>query len=223
MIFNELLPKLEHHRTRLVYDSQLGRDTLFYHHILPYYSQKDLYMVIYSDTAYRRHKIKYEQLKDRHPDIAEILNRANIIKIGYRDSVSFGKLYYFIPEGNPEEEINALYSVLEELSDEDLVVFTGFFKLVTIGGKDILKQKERLVDSLPERITMFTFYQNNIYDTRTNRLINKLYDIIIRIKDEAEITFGEKTCLIGVEESIVWDVITCFQRYKIVNNMFVEV
>ena len=172
-------------------------------------------MVIYSDTAYRRHKIKYEQLKEKSPGIAEILDKANIIKIGYRDDTSFGKPYYFISETDLEEDINILGSVLEKLSDDDLVVSTGFFKLVATFGKDIIQHVIKIVDFLPEKITMLSFYQSNLYDTRTNRLINKLYDIVIRIKDEVEITFGENTYLIGVEESIVWDVIPSFQRYKI--------
>lgn len=222
--FDELVPKLEGLRTRIVYDFQVARDVLFFHHVLPYFSSKRMFFVVYSDIACRKLKKKYEVLSRLHPDIAKILEKAYIIKIGQHYKPVFGELFDLIHEDGSFKWLDALADDLRKLNDEDVVVLSGFSLFIAINGPKALNNGIRLIDSLPENITLFGFYQDGLYDDRTNRLTEKFYDIIIRVKKEDEFMgIGETTFLVGVEQSAIGDVEPGFIRFKIENGKLVEV
>jgi hypothetical protein len=59
-----------------------------------------------------------------------------------------------------------------------------------------------------------------LYDGRTNRVIEKLYDVILRIRKENE-CFGcdeEDTYIIGIEQSILRDIPPSYARYRVSEN-----
>ncbi len=220
----ELIPKLEGLRTRIVYDFQAARDVLFFHHILPYFSSKRIFFVVYSDIACRKLKKKYEWMSELYPDIAKILDKTYSIKIGQNDSIAFGNLFDFIRENGSFKWLDALADSLKKIKDEDMIVLSGFSLFVAINGQNALREALRLIDSLAENVTFFGFYQEGLYDDQTNRLMEKFYDVIIRVKKEDEFTgFGETTFLVGVEQSVVGDIEPGFARFKIEDGKLVEV
>jgi len=219
----DLIPKLEGLRTRIVYDVQVAKDVLFFSHILPYFSSRRIFWIVYSETACRKLKNKYERFSKLHPEIAKILDYVYLVKIGYNDRVRFGKLYSFIREDKNFKWLNEFSNIFEEIRDKDLVTFSGFSIFVAINGRKALKNLICLADLLPENVTAIVSYQDGFYDDRLNTLVDKLYDVIIRVKKEEEFTgFGETTFLVGVEQSTVEDIQPGFARFKIDNGKFVE-
>jgi hypothetical protein len=219
---DDLIPKLKGLRTRIVYDSHTPRDILFYHHVLPCFLDKKIFLAVYSDTISRRLRKRYEDLSRTYPNIASILDRIHIIKIGQKENIPYGKSYEFISEDDPSKALRRLKTIFEKLGN-DVLIFSGFSMLIAIGGHKILNDVFSLFDSLPENITLLDFHPDGFYDEQTNKLMEKLYDVIIKIKREEEyMEFGETTYLAGVEQSIISEIEPGFTRFKVKDGRLVE-
>ncbi len=218
--FGSLLSKLENRRVRIIYDSLYAVRSLLFYHILPYFSsEKRLFMVVYTDSMYRRLENTYYSISEL--EVKEILNKVNIIKIGQKENTSLGELYRFIPRSTPREDLDELKTTLEKLSDNDLVVFFGLF-LVYAFDRSVICDLFNLFDALPEKITLFDLHLDGVYDDMANNIVTKLYDVILRIKKETEF-FGEDAYLVGVEESILMDIPPSYERFKIVDSRFTKI
>jgi hypothetical protein len=158
----------------------------------------------------------------QHPNIARILDDTYIIKIGHSDVPAFGKLYSFIRKDS--KWLDELAVVLRDVNDDDVIVLSGFSLFIAIDSQGALNEAIRLIDLLPENVTIIGFYQDGLYDDRINRIIEKFYDVIIRIKrEDGFMGFGETTFLVGVEQSAVGDVEPGFVRFRVGDGKLVEV
>ena len=67
---------MEGMRTKLVYDSYPAMKSSLFHHILPAFSSKKLFIAVYSDTIHRRFEMTYEFIVRKSPELAELLDKA---------------------------------------------------------------------------------------------------------------------------------------------------
>jgi len=212
----DVIPKFEGRRIRIVYDQTYPAVSLVFYHILPEFKSKRLVIGVYSDTMCRKLKEHYRFISKHAPEIAEILDRAYFIKIGRKDTIPFGMLYDFIPEDVVKREFERIELAVSKLRDGDIVLVFGFYLMYAIYGRWLLKNLIRIVDALPENITLVSLSPYGLYDYATTRIIERFFDVVIRIvKEEEPLDFGEDIYIIGVEESITREIKPGFERFKI--------
>ncbi len=212
----DVIRRFDGRRVRIVYDQTYPAMSLVFNHIIPEFRDKRLVVGIYSDTTCRVLKEQYRFLSKNAPDIARILDGAYIIKIGRRDTIPFGRLYHFIHEDAMKKEFERLEIAIGKLEDGDLLLIFGFYLMHSIYGRWVLKNLMWLVDLLPEKLTLISLSPHGLYDFITSKIIERFFDVVIRIvKEEEPLDFGEDIYIIGVEESVTRDIKPGFDRYKI--------
>ncbi len=212
----DLIPKFEGRRIRIVYDQTYPAVSLVFYHILPEFKSKRIVIGVYSDTTCRKLKEHYKFISKHAPEIAEILDKAYFIKIGRRDTIPFGRLYDFIPEDMLRKEFDRLEIAISKLRENDLVLVFGFYLMFAIYGKWLLRELIKIVDSLPENLTLVSISPYGLYDYNTTRIIERFFDVVIRIvKEEEPLDFGQDIYIIGIEESITREIKPGFERFKI--------
>jgi hypothetical protein len=212
---SSIIKKLEHLKTRIVFNSRYPMLSLLFHYIVPCFSSKRQIFVVFSDTMCRRLETAYLSFKEVSP-IKEVLKNAHIIKVGLSEDVPFGVLYAQITYEEPKEVLSEIEDVLSKMKNEDLVVFYGVHFIPALYGADVLGNILRIFDVLPKRITLFAPEPNNVYERHVDNLIQRFYDVVLRIKrSEDFVGFGEETYFIGVEQSYVWGIPPGFARFCI--------
>jgi len=204
-VFGKLLPKLNGMRTRIVCSNPFVRDLILANTIIPYFSNRNVYIILYSEALYRKF------IKIMNIICSESLPNIRIIKIGKRRNCVLGKLFAFIEQGDVRKELEELTSVLSKLSNEDVLIMhssMGFFFEMLGSFRTILE----LFSVLPDDLTLIAFKSG---EKVVDSLMNELYDIIVRIRRDAMV--GDYT--ISVEEmgSVVDS-----GRFKIRNGELVE-
>lgn len=76
--------------------------------------------------------------------------------------------------------------VLKTLSNDDLVVFSGFYIAPALYGRIMIKGICRIFSTLLD-LTLFGLSVEEFYDNITNKLVDRLYDVVLRIKREGRI------------------------------------
>lgn len=165
-----LIKKLEHLKTRIVFDSRYPMLNLLFSYIIQYFPSKRQIFVIFSDTMCRRLENAYLSFKEESPKIMEILGNASIVKIGLSEDVPFGSLYKQIPYGRPKEILSKLEDLLNKLKNDDLLVFYGIHLIPVLYGADTLSGILRIFDRLPKWITLFAFEPDNVYERYVDNL-----------------------------------------------------
>jgi hypothetical protein len=214
IVMQEIIPHLEGRRVKIEYDTIAPMISLLFFHIVPAFSHRRLFFVIYSDTICRRQSEIYRSIAGVSDEIPSILDRSHIIKIGKRSSVSFGNLYAHIPTGDPEDELSELKDILSRLDNKDLIVFRGLYMIPEIYGKDIVKNILDIFDSIPQKATVIVSCRNS-YEDAVTRLMDKLFDVIIKIKRAEEMFFEVDNYYIGIKDSIIPELKPGVSRYKI--------
>lgn len=207
-----IISKLDGLRIKIFYDSAYALRSLLFFHILPQFSFKNLFIAVFSDTMQRRLGKTYETMVRTSPEIAQILERANIIKIGTKNEVPFGRLYQLIPSGLTW--LRTFREFLKGLGEKDLILFHGFSILPKIYGKTYVKNVLNLFESIPDGPTVIGKSSKKIYDDATIGFTNMFYDVVLEIERIEEVGF-EEFYKIGVSQSIVGDVQPGFGRFKI--------
>ena len=210
----EIIPHLEGRRTKIEYDTIAPMISLLFFHIVPSLSHRRLFFVVYSDTICRRQSEIYRSIAKTSEEIASILDRSYIIKIAKSGHVSFGKLYAHIPTGNPDDELSELKDILSRLDNKDLIIFRGLYMIPEIYGKDVVKGILDVFDSIPQKATVIVSCRKS-YDDAVVRLMDKLFDIIIKIKRAEEMFIDGDNYYIGVKDSIIPELKPGMSRYKI--------
>ncbi len=212
----DIIPKFDGRRIRIVYDQTYPAMCLVFNHVLPEFKSKRLVIGIYSDVACRNLKEYYRFISKHSPEIANILDKAYIVKIGRKNTIPFGRLYYFVHEDLIKKEFEKLEVAISKLTDDDLVLVFGFYLMFSIYGRWILKNMIWLADLLPEKLTLISLCPYGLYDYTTTRIIERFFDVIVRIvKEEEPLDFGEDIYIIGVEESVTREIKPGFERFKI--------
>jgi len=206
------ISEFENLRIKILYDSPYALRSLLFYHVLPHFSPKNLFIAVYSDTMQRRLEKTFESIARTSPDIAEILGRAKIIKIGRIGFTSFGKLEHLIPMDSGW--FRTFLKILEEFNEKDLMLFHGFSLLPRIYGEQSLKHMLKIFESIPEGVTVIGKSHRSIYDEGIHMFINMLYDIVLGIEKIEDVGF-EEFYKIGVTQSIVMDVRPGYARFKI--------
>ncbi len=208
----DVVSKFENLRVKIVYDSPYALRSLLFYHIIPHFSPKNIIIAVYSDTMQRRLEKTYESIARTSPEIAEILEKSRIIKIGNDTSTSFGKLQHSIPMDS--DWFKTFMQILGGLTDRDLMLFHGFSLLPRIYGESSLKCILEMFESIPDGPTILSKSHRSIYDERTHMFINTLYDVVLSIEKIEDVGF-EEFYKIGIFQSIVMDVRPGFSRFKI--------
>ncbi len=215
----ELIPKFEGRRVRIVYDQTYPAISLAFYHILPEFKDKRLIIAVYSDSMCRKLREHYEFISKHSPQVAEILDKAYFVKVGRKDSVPFGRLYEFVPEDDISKEFERLEISAGKLREKDVVFVFGFYLMFAIYGRWMLRKMVRILDLLPENLTLISLSPYGLYDYSTSRVIDKFFDVVIRIvKEEEPLDFGQDIYIIGVEESVTREIKPGFERFKILPN-----
>ncbi|AEA46600.1 hypothetical protein [Archaeoglobus veneficus] len=216
----ELVPKLENRRVRIAYDSPYAAINLLFYHILPNFPPERVHFVIYSDVVCRRLRETYESIRRESPEVAETLEGVKLVKIGEKKCFPFGSECVkndgiSIPESKFFGE--EFLRIARRARDDDVFVFVGFYIIPAIYGIDAVRHIYRFFSCLPEKITVFSLYSEDSLDNLTNKLMEKLYDVVIRINKESH-SFGEDVYLLGIEQSIVREIRPGFARFRIGKN-----
>ncbi len=213
-LIESVVPKLEGLRTLVVYDSPVTARILILRHILPHYSNKNIYLAIYSESMCRKARKSYESIIKTHPESANLLNKVKIIKIGFNEEVPFGELHQFI---NIEEQwCEKLADILMDFSSKDIIIFHGFSLVQLLYSKDWLVRNLKFFDRIPSDITVINKISKNFYRGWVEGVLRKLHDVVIRAeKSERGLLDHEESYLIGVEESTVIDIPLSSARFKL--------
>ncbi len=213
---DSLIRKLEHLKTRIVFDSRYPMISLVFRHIVPYFSSKRQIFVVYSDTMCRRLENIFSLIKEESVEVADILEEANIIKIGLSSDIPFGSLYGHIPYEEPEDIFSGLRDTLMKLDSDDLLIFYGTHLIPALYGSSVLSDVMRLFDALPKGITLFTPVPKGINEKRVDNIITRFYDVILKIsKEENIMCLDEETYLIGVMQSYIKNIPPGFSRFRV--------
>ncbi len=215
---DEVVSKIEGLRTLIVYDSKYIVRSIIFGKILPKFSNKKLFIAVYSDSMMRRLAKTYESIPSK--EIRKILDDAAIIKVGLSEKIPFGKLYAFI--NIHSEWWEALVEELYKLGDS-LLIFHGFSLLPLVYGKDAWKYLMDIFDALPDEITFINKISTSLYDREIKRFMERFHDVILRIRWEEEFFPVGKTYWIGVEQSIIFDIKPGYARYKLVGDRLQKV
>ena len=207
-----VIPKLEGLRTLIVYDSQYVVRSLIFHHILPHFSSKNLFITVYSDTMMRRLHRTYKSIQDRK--ISALLDKVSIIKVGMHEGSPFGKLHVFIDIRS--DWWDELVKVMEKLEgSSSLILFHGFSLLPLVYGDDAWKHMMMIFDALPEDTTFINKVSSPIYDDEIKRFMERFNDVVIRIRREDDFLTPGGVHWIGVEQSIAFDIRPGYAGYRI--------
>jgi hypothetical protein len=213
-LLNNVISKLDGLRTLIVYDSPLAVRAILLGHILPYYSNKNVYIIIYSESMCRRAKKSYESFIKICSEKAKMLDKINIIKIGFNKDVPFGNLYEFINLN--ESWYDRLSNIIKDFDKKDIIIFHGFSLVQLMYRKDWIIKELKFFDSIPSDTTIINKISNNFYRDWIEGVMKKLHDVVIRVeKSETSLLDHEESYLIGVEESIVADLPTFCSRFKL--------
>ena len=209
---DNLISKLEGLRTLIVYDSPYAARSLLFYHILPHFSFKNIFIAVHSDTMFRRLKKTCESILRTSQEVAEILKRAKIIKIGTKEEVSFGQLYELISDPS---WLKKLMSIFKKLGSDDFLLLHGFSIVPIIYGRKGLMDVLRLLDSIHDDVTVISKCSEKLYDETTEKLIERFYDVVISVKKEGEFLGSEEIYTISVTQSIVMDIRPGSGKFKI--------
>lgn len=201
-------------RTLIVYNSPYAARSLLLYHIIPHFSSKNIFIAVYSDTMYRRLEKTYESISKTSPQIAKLLDKAKIIKIGTNDRISFGKLYEFI---NLDLTWHRRFvEVIKRLDDDDVIIFHGFSIIPAMYGQRAIIDMLKVLDVMPEDITLINKFSEKLYDEAVSKLMERFYDVVLRVeRSEGELLGFEESYTIGVDQTIIMDVKPGIRRFKI--------
>ncbi len=209
-VFDKVLPTLNGMRTRIVCKRPFIRDLILARIILPYFSDKRTFIIIYSEALYRKFTKFFESLLLKCPDLNSTADNLNVIKVGKSLECKFGHLFAFIEQGDPLEEANELIRCLDGLKDDDVLIMHSsmgfFFELL---GDNNIKEILEIFSSLPSDITLIGFKSG---ERTIDSLINELYDIIVRIHQDSMI--DELHYVVSVEWTFS-DSLREFGRFRI--------
>lgn len=208
----DVVPRLEGLRVKILYDSPYALRSLLFYHIIPHFSSKNILIAVYSDTMLRRLEKTYESIARTSPEIAEILEKTRILKIGSESPASFGRLQHALPIDS--DWLKTFMQILGKLTERDLILFYGFSLLPRMYGESALKHILRMFESVPDGPTIISKSRRGIYEERINMFINMLYDVIIDIKKIEDVGL-EEFYKIGISQSIVMDVMPGYARFRI--------
>jgi len=209
----KLISNLENLRTLIVYDSPYVLRSILFYDIIPYFlnKNKEIYIVIFTDTMERRLAISYQSILKVNPEIAKLLEQIKIIKIGTKKTSYFGRLHAFITLN--QDWWKLLRDIVKNMSDNDVVIFHGY-SILPILLKDKMHLMMNVIDAMPDDITFICKVHDSIHRReKMMRHMDLLYDILIRIKKE-DFTF-EDTYIIGIYESVILDIKPEMWRFKI--------
>ncbi len=212
--FEDIMNEVENLRTRIIYDSPVVKDLIIFQYILPYFSKKkDVYVVLYSEGYYYKFKRRANYLMFKDPEMAKILDRIKIIKIGLNDSCDFGDLFGFIKQGDAGREFEGLRDLLLKIKPNSVLILDCDFMYLIAGLSDgnALKRLIDLYSLMPDGITLFGFKNLNAQDKDT--IITDLYDVLITIqKDES--TLDNTTFRFDIECQLS-DICQKFGRFRV--------
>ncbi len=188
--FEDIIPNLEGHRVRIIYDNSLVKDLIVLQHIVPYFAPKlKTFLVLYSEALYHKYLKRVIHLLEVKPDFEEALNDLNIIKIGMREEVTYGNLVCFIEQGELEGEFERLLKYLKRIEENSVLILYGSVEYFLTGMKD--KAFKRLIDLfsvLPEGITLFGFRHRLGLKSLEVLLLSELYDVVVEVwRDESSL------------------------------------
>jgi len=195
----DIIPELEGHRTRVIYDSAIVKDLIVLQYVIPYFSKtKDVYIILYSEAFYYKFKKYVCSLIEKLPELKKSFERLKIIKIGLKEECPFGELVGFVKQGNSDDEFNGLIKNLENVNDGDVLILYGSvaYYLTSIGRKAF----KRLIDMfsmLPEGLTLFGF-RSSILNSPEISLIGDLYDVVIYVRKDEQ-SFDDTTFYFKIE------------------------
>ncbi len=162
---------------------------------------------------YRRLEKTYESISKASPHLAELLNKTKIIKIGLKNRVSFGELYRLI---NPDLTwYKKFFKVVKEFDHDDAVIFYGFSIIPLMYGQRAMVDILKLFDSMSDNVTLISKYPEKLYDEAVSKLMERFYDVVMKVERTEEFFGFEETYTIGVDQSIVIDVKPGFARFKV--------
>ncbi|WP_457549742.1 hypothetical protein [Archaeoglobus sp.] len=195
----DFMKELEGLRTRILYDSSVVKDLLIFQHIIPSYSDRNLYLVLYSEALYHKFCRRAEYLMFTNSSMAKILDNINIIKVGHSDDINFGKLYAFIEHSTPREEFVTLMETLRHLDRKSvLILYSSVAYIMSmLNEKEALRLLLESYGILPRGITIFGFKHLKT-QTRIDYYINDLYDVLITIRRD-ESSFDYSTYIFEAE------------------------
>ena len=209
----ELISKLENLRTLIVYDSPYVLRSILFYDILPYFldKNKEIYIVIFTDTMERRLAKSYQSILKVNPEIAKLLEQVKIVKIGTKRSIYFEKLHAFISLN--QDWWKLLKDIVKNMNDSDVVIFHGY-SILPILLKDNIHLMINVIDAMPDDITFICKVHDSIHQReKMMRHMDILYDLLIRIKRE-DLTFDD-SYIIGIYESVILDIKPEMWRFKI--------
>ena len=222
MQLKSLIPKFQNKRVRIVYDDAYPAISLLYGHILPYFRAKKLVFVTYSDSICRRLHEMYKSMNDDKMPAARLLEKALFIKIGQKECYPFekpcarGYRDLVLIKEDRIFDYEFIENIVEYVTPDCILILAGFYLLPAIHGMRAVKGLYRFFSEIPEETTLFSFYPRNFLDERLNRLLEKLFDVVVSIKKEDEFfQFGGETYLIGIEQSIIRDIKPGYARFRI--------
>lgn len=219
MQLDSLIPKLENKRVRIVYDSAYPAISLLYGHILPYFQSKKIVFAAYSDSICRRLHEMYKSMKDSKMPSAKLLEKALFIKIGKKECHPFiesctSDNLVLLTE-NRIFDYEFIENIAEYVTKDCILILAGFYLLPALHGMKAVRALYHFFSEIPEDITLFSFYPKNFLDERLNRLLEKLFDVVITVKKEGEFSqFGEETYLVGIEQSIIKGIKPGYARFR---------
>ena len=209
----DLILKLESLRTLIVYDSPYVLRSIVFYDIIPYFldKNKEIYIIIFTDTMERRLAKSYQSVLKVNPEIAKLLEQVKIVKIGTKKNNYFGKLHDFITLN--QDWWKLLRDIVKNMSDNDVVIFHGY-SILPILLKDSMHLMMNVIDAMPDDITCICKIHDSIHQReKMMRHMDMLYDVLIRIKRE-DLTFDD-TYFIGIYESVILDIKPEMWRFKI--------
>ena len=217
-VFENVLPTLNGMRTRIICKKPFIRDLILTQILLPYFSDRRTFIIIYSEALYRKFIKFLENALERNPDLSSIVDNLNIIKVGKSLECRFGNLFAFIEQEDPLEEASELIRCLEGLKNDDILIMHAsmgfFFELL---GGDNIKEILEIFSNLPRDITLIGFKSG---ERSIDSLINELYDIIIRIHQDTMI--DDLHYVVSVEWTFS-DNLREFGRFRIKNGIITDI
>ena len=201
-LLQAVLSKMNGKKILILYNSSYLLRCFLFCEVLPYFSSKNLYFIIFSDIMHRRLKETYESFKRVKPEIAEIFDRARIIKVGSKRKTEFGKLCNFIALN--EYWYKELPKIIINLSEKDILITHGF-SILPILHKDFLKVIVQILDILPENITFISKFPKDLEINLATecKFLNRLFDMVLRVEESED--YFSKSYLLHVDESILVD------------------
>ncbi len=192
VVFEEIIPTLEGRWTRFICEQPFVRDAILTQVVLPHFSDKRSFVVVYSEAMFRKFAKFLEISVSKFPELERVFERINFIKIGKRAECKFGDLYAFVEQGSPNL-VTELVQRFEDLKDNDVLILHESFGLLLelLDLKDILE----IFSVLPDDITLFGFRG---YESHVDRVVNEVYDVVVRVEPDDMI--DETHYIVSVED-----------------------